>query len=136
MPIIKMPGIHISNCLRFIDWKFYRENKIYKIRDHIIWVDRDGMVYTISKPLVINQSLTILPLRDSHLQNLERWILGRGSEDIKARKKAYDRGMYDIIRDEIERRDLSLLDDHESIIPLSTKFDMSTIEEPMARIKG
>lgn len=45
-------------------------------------------------------------LEDSHLLNIERFLLGRGQSDPSVRTDLFDNGWYPIIRDEISRRKL------------------------------
>ena len=136
MPIVKMQGVHIKYLFSRIDWKSTKQTGIGKFNNNPqpLWIDRDGLIYTISTPIKIHD-IIIDPLPDSHLLNIERWLLGRGSEDVSARKRAYNSGYYNIVRDEIDRRNLELLPDHSSIDPQSRGFDMLVVEEPQIRQK-
>jgi len=105
MPIVSMPGTPVQNAGKWLDWGRWRrennKNAIMHTKDgEPVWIDRDRRVYRLSE------------IPDKHLKNIERWLLGRGAEDIPARKRAYDAGWYGIVRDELERRGLEVLDDH------------------------
>lgn len=104
MPIVSMPGSPFREAAKYLDWSTWRNtNKgIIRIKGtgEPVWIDRDRIVYRLSE------------IPDRHLQMIERWLLGRGSEDIPARKRAFDVGWYPIIREELSIRGLELLDDH------------------------
>jgi hypothetical protein len=100
MPVLSMP-----RPPREPQWsQLNRGTKPLRAKDgEPVWIDRDGLRWRLSE------------ITDHHLQSLERWLLGRGAEDIPARKKAYNEGWYTIIRDELERRGLKTLEDHRAI---------------------
>lgn len=109
-----MPGTPVRAAYKWLDWaRWRREGQvIMRVRNsgEPVWIDRTRQVYKLSEIL------------DSHLQNIERWLLGRGAEDIAARKKLYDAGWYDIIRDEMERRGLEPLEDHKDAFDEKVTF--------------
>lgn len=116
-----MPGTPVQAANKWLDWARWRREggklgqpnqPIMRVKgsDEPVWIDRNGTVFKLTEIL------------DSHLRNIERWLLGRGAEDIPARKRLYDRGWYDIIRDELERRGLESLDDHKDAFDEKVTF--------------
>ncbi len=61
-----------------------------------VWIDGNHGEWPVSK------------LEDSHLLNIERFLLGRGQSDPSVRTDLFEAGWYPIIRDEISRRKLDM----------------------------
>lgn len=82
-------------------------------------------------PVWLTANLRRVPLSkmdDEHLQKLERMLLGRGSADPRYRQVLFER-WYDVVRNEVDRRRLMLLEDHPRAIIRQERDQNSRIEE-------